>query len=1295
MNASLTVAPFYLTAGVWMPELRGKRGGCGEDMSGAPLVKPSCGGVPRLEENPIMPRECNCAGGACKPDVEVSRREFVAMMGAGAVVSVRPEQTEAERFALQASELAKWRAELLKPGKPRIYHSDRHTDARMHLGGIGTGNLEIGADGQITTWQLFNTWRDGMVPFYFAVRAGKTARLLQTAGGPAWPHIKAVSMRGEYPIAYLTFEDDALPVKLSLEALTPFAPLETSLSSIPTAVFIFRVQNPTSRPQRVSLAAFMQNPVGYDAIGTPEGNRHAQYGGNVNSVRSAGKLQALHMGARVGKLPTLDQPVRIATNLNVDALNAPFNDRPDKLQVMRLGDVASGSPSANSGTGPMEVIWLEDAPADLSADVVRRAAEAVRAGATLVLAGTDVPLLKSYGHATQGKTLNTTAIRPSILFEDFEKGYENWTVEGTAFGTAPAGGTLPNQQRVSGFAGKGLVNSYLGGDEPTGRLTSKAFTIERRYIRFLIGGGASSATQIRLVVDGRVVRAASGRNDERLLPAAWDVSEFTGRTAQLVIVDEASGGWGHINVDNIEFTDLPAGVETLKALADRLPIRFARVTVGPRDPLTGRVGVVYTPVELVEGATRSTMADGTTLYSRKIGSGTVHLVSGGLLGANEIEAVSRRQSAYATLCSLVGARYAAPDGHHPMEPGVGELELTAMRPGSTALRDFRDWQAAWSRFAASGAFDSGAQSPSTPTAPGETVNGAVASSVEIGPGKTVEIPFVLTWRYPNKYTRQGVPLGNHYARQWPSVEAVTREVCGKMARLRRVTELFRKTFYDSTLPYYMLDCLTSQAAIIRHIGVVFRIGNGDVYGWEGSNACCQPTCTHVWGYEQTLSRLFPDLERDMRRIDFKHQQREDGGVNNRTEVPSPPRPTGEQPFVDGHASCILKAYREALNNPDPAWMKEYWPHIKRAVEYLIARDAATKDGTPGGCLEDDQWNTYDEALHGVTTFMSGYYLAALRAGEEWARRMGDMQAAARFRSVFEKGRERLQELCWDGEYFRQHLPGYEKMPGEVGPGCMADQLIGQWWAHQLGLGYLLPEDRVKSALRSIVKYNWMTDLTGWKHSPRAFAGDGDKGLMIVTWPKGGRPPHVMLYSDEVWTGIEYQVAAHLIYEGMVEDGLAIIKGARDRYDGVPRPPIPRNPWNEIECGGHYARAMSSWSALLAASGFSYDAPDQALAIAPKVTPENHRSFFCGPEGWGTMAQKRSAAGQTNEIAVAYGRMVVRSLMLETRQAPGTVTVTAGGKAIGVAVERTSSGVRLRFASPVTIEAGTRMTVVLR
>jgi uncharacterized protein (DUF608 family) len=563
----------------------------------------------------------------------------------------------------------------------------------------------------------------------------------------------------------------------------------------------------------------------------------------------------------------------------------------------------------------------------------------------------------------------------------------------------------------------------------------------------------------------------------------------------------------------------------------------------------------------------------------------------------------------------------------------------------------------------------------------------VAASVAVPAGQTVEVPFLLTWHYPNKYNPAGVWMGCHYATLWPDASAVMREAVDALAPWSQRTERFHKTFYDSTLPYWLLDCLTSQAAIIRHIGVVFRIANGDVYGWEGSNGCCQPTCTHVWGYEQSLSRLFPDLEKDMRRIDFKHQQLANGGVNNRTDVPSPPRPTGEQPFADGHASCILKAYREALNHPDDSWLKAYWPHVKRAVEYLIARDAATGAGKPQGFLRDDQWNTYDEALHGVTTFISGYYLAALRAGEEWARRMGDKAAADRFQAIFRIGQDHLIRLCWNGEYFQQNLPDYLKRPGEVGPGCMADQLIGQWWAHQLGLGYLFPREQVLTALKSIFKYNWKPDLTGWRHDPRAFAGAGDKGLIICTWPKGGRPGHVMLYSDEVWTGIEYQVAAHMIYEGLIEEGYAIVKGARDRYDGIPRPPIPRNPWNEIECGGHYARAMSSWSLLLALSGFEYDGPSQMLRWAPRVTPERFKAFFCGPEGWGNVQQSRQGKEQQNQVAVVEGQLRVARLRLVSAGPVAMVSANLGDRSLPVNWKMKNEEILITLSSPLTIKAG--------
>ncbi|HLJ54091.1 MAG TPA: GH116 family glycosyl hydrolase, partial [Chthonomonadaceae bacterium] len=830
----------------------------------------------------------------------------------------------------------------------------------------------------------------------------------------------------------------------------------------------------------------------------------------------------------------------------------------------------------------------------------------------------------------------------------------------------------------------------------TGKMVSQPFAIERRFIKFLVGGGSSRNTQIRLVVDGRTVRAASGRNDERLLPAFWDVRDLQGRQAHIEIVDNATGGWGHINVDQIEFGDLPGSVETLELLDEILPARFAAVR-----PVPAAAGapehVTFQGLAPRTGAAEQRSKSGRAAVAGSLGAGRVILDAGPILDPDHIELVGARAAAYRALASTVGAQIKGGEGVPAGAPGMGSVAI-GVKGGSQGFDlAFTDWTAAWSKFAGAGLKPATEADPmliSHPTAMGRTCCGAVGTEITVAPGKTVETPFVVAWRYPNKYSSRGENMGCHYAPRGDQDNAglIARRAIMRFAALRSRTERFRSVFYDSSLPHWMLDAITSQVATLRHIGVVFRIGNGDFYGWEGSNGCCDPTCTHVWGYVQNAARVFPAIERDMRRIDFKHQQGPDGGVHNRTEVPSPPRPTGERPFTDGHCSCILKAYREALNTEGDAFFKEYWPNVRHAVQYMIDRDAATSNGTPNGLIEDDQWNTYDEALHGVTSFIGTYYLAALRAGEEWAKRAGDRDSAARFRSVYELGRKNLVDRCWNGEYFRQDLPGYEKRGGEVGPGCMADQLIGQWWAHQLGLGYLLPEDKVKAALAAVFKYNWMPDLTGWRHSPRAFAGASDKGLIICTWPKGGRPPNVMLYSDEVWTGVEYQVAAHMLYEGMIEEGFAIVKGVRDRYDGVPRAPIPRNPWNEIECGGHYARAGSSWSLLLAASGWRYDGERRELELKPRTTPAAFKAMFTGPEAWGSVVQSRKGGAQRNELTVVEGRLEIASLKLAATGGAGQVKVALGAQAVTTKTSASGAEVVLQFASPVTIVAGQTLTV---
>lgn len=1260
-----------------------------------------------------MVRKCNCAGGCCGPKSnDVSRRDFFSILGGSAAAAAMsgPAWAQWVQNRVPLEQLERWKKSLTRMTHPTVYRSGVHTDARMHLGGIGTGNIEIGADGQFTHWQLFNTLKDGEVPFWFAVRAGNVAKLLQTTGGPKASRVKQIEMVGEYPIASLKFQDAELPVQVEMTAFTPFAPLDTRFSSQPLAALTFRIHNPTSAPQSVSLASVLQNPIGYDAVDPLAGRGVECLAGNVNEPFRDGKAAGLRMRAEPGKEPTMDKPVMLYFRVKLDALRGSPQERPKEFEAEAIPD--DDFHWINPKNPTRSIIWFEEPGDAISTRSLTAAKRAVESGAVLVLSGNASPLLSRFANSWR-PSRPATDQRPEIVFEDFERGYEKWTVEGTALGVRPAGGALAGQQPVAGFRGKGFASSFNGGDLPVGRLVSKPFVIERDFIRFLVGGGNKPGAQVRLVVGGKTVRTATGRDTEELVPASWNVGEYAGRQAHIEIVDEEKGGWGHISVDHIVFSDRTEEDPTAPLLKELLPIRFSSARAVANQDRVGPNSMAFDNLELQPGAKQTTLANGLTVFSRPIGKGQVIVASGAILDLGRIGSHRAKQQAYRTLCELRGVHYRPCEGVPTSACGFGDVALAAIADDVTVLPGAAKESDAWTMFQATGRFlPMDEAKPTAPAAPEEPVFGGVAATVEVPSGGSVEVPFLLAWRFPNKYTapakdNYGAPsqwVGCHHATLWPDAKAVIRDTAKDFSAVWKRTNSFRKTFYDSTLPYWLLDCVTSQAATIRHIGVVFRIANGDVYGWEGSNGCCQPTCTHVWGYEQSLARLFPDLEKIMRRIDFKHQQLPDGGINNRTSVPSPAQPSGERPASDGHASCILKAYREALNHPNDTFFKEYWPEVKKAIEYLIARDAG-KDDKPDGVLEDDQWNTYDQALHGVTTFISGYYLAALRAGEEWAKRMGDRATAERFHAIFLKGQENLVRRCWNGEYFQQDLPDYQNrgepgwggalQVGEIGPGCMSDQLIGQWWAHQLGLGYILPKDKVQTALKSIFKYNWVPDLTGFRQMPRVFCADGTKGLLTATWPKGGRPKHVMLYSDEVWTGIEYQVAAHMIYEGMIEEGLSIARGARERYDGISRKPIECNPWNEIECGGHYARAMSSWSLLLALSGHEYDGPAQSLRFTPRGTPSNFKAFFTGPEAWGTLRQTQDREAQRNEIAVVEGRLPVAQIRLSPRPGAAKATVTHADATLAATIGFDDDGLTVvTLAAPVVVHAGETLQVEL-
>ena len=282
--------------------------------------------------------------------------------------------------------------------------------------------------------------------------------------------------------------------------------------------------------------------------------------------------------------------------------------------------------------------------------------------------------------------------------------------------------------------------------------------------------------------------------------------------------------------------------------------------------------------------------------------------------------------------------------------------------------------------------------------------------------------------------------------------------------------------------------------------------------------------------------------------------------------------------------------------------------------------------------DGSQFNTYDIAFTGPNAMISGLFFGALKAAERICKYLGDEKEAKRYAEAFRKGSQKADKLLFNGEYYDQKTDDVDEYRYQYGNGCLSDQLFGQTLAHIAGLGYVFPQAHVKKSLRSIFNYNFRKGFADHMNLQRTYALNDEHGLVLCSWPYGGRPKIPFPYSDEVWTGIEYQVAANLIYEGFIDEGLTLVKAVRDRHDG-----IRRNPFNEVECGYHYYRSMASFGVFLALSGYRYDLPHGEISFDPKINADNFSSFFINGKAWGVYTRKKNADGETEETTkVLYG-----------------------------------------------------------
>lgn len=578
---------------------------------------------------------------------------------------------------------------------------------------------------------------------------------------------------------------------------------------------------------------------------------------------------------------------------------------------------------------------------------------------------------------------------------------------------------------------------------------------------------------------------------------------------------------------------------------------------------------------------------------------------------------------------LTSAQFAATDLRH------GDLTLATTHARVTVKRAWlrAGWfdylREFWADLADGQLTDLGYDDPSEP---GKTDTGSLGLLDTLAPGEARDYRFVLAWSFPNRpdsWRQEAERLTrNHYATRFADSWAVARYVAEHLERLESGTRRFHAALFGSTLPAPVLEAISANIVPLRST-TCFWLEDGRFFGWEGcfdDAGCCAGSCTHVWSYAQTLAYLFPTLEREMRRIEFAVETDERGQMEFRSY-----RTFGErfvwgwgdqapEAAIDGQMGSVLRAYREWLLSGDRDWLALVWPGIKLAILFADRHWDTDQDGLPDG----KQHNTYDIEFYGPNPLGAFYYLAALRATEELARVMGEPDLADRARAAFARGQRRAEELLWDGEYYVQRLGDIDAHRYQHGRGCLTDQLLGQWHARLLGLGPLIAPERERSALAAIVRHNFKDDFRHHVNTQRTYVLNDEAGLVLCTWPNGGEPRYPFPYSDEVWTGCEYQVAAHLLATGQVADGLRLV-AARARHDGV-----RRNPWNEVECGNHYARSMSSWALLLAASGFACDLGRGELRFAPALAAstaaDRFSAFWSTGRAWGTYTQRREPDG---------------------------------------------------------------------
>lgn len=506
----------------------------------------------------------------------------------------------------------------------------------------------------------------------------------------------------------------------------------------------------------------------------------------------------------------------------------------------------------------------------------------------------------------------------------------------------------------------------------------------------------------------------------------------------------------------------------------------------------------------------------------------------------------------------------------------------------------------WSRFVEKGDVVDVARENSTATKKLPIAQLSVA--VDLAPHEECQIPFILSWRFPNRFgwnwnreeERENHVLGNWYAMQFSSAYDAAAAFWRDLSDLESATVGFVRNVLSAHAPDVVKEAALFNLSTLR-TETCFRTADGNFYGWEGcldDEGSCFGSCTHVWGYEHCLVDLWPQLARSMLDNAFGVQLAENGHMRFRVCLPLSENKKGiGVACADGQMQTIVKAYEYWKKSGDEDWLRKTYPAVRQALSYAWIPGGwdADRDGVMEGC----QHNTMDVEYYGPNPQIEFLYLVALEATARMAESQKDDAFSKSCRELARNGSEWTEKNLFNGCYYvhKIELPKGQVAAGlqhgeynakssvgmdfQIGSGCLIDQLLGDFAARSVGLPAVADAAHAKVTLATIIDKCRRKSCDEF-NPMRSYVLSDEVSLKMAWYPPDMIPCSPFPYYRETMTGFEYVVAALLAWTGDRREAESVVRDIRARYDGR-----KRNPFDEAECGHHYARALASWTVMKA------------------------------------------------------------------------------------------------------------------